>query len=124
LQNKEELLKRDIDKGALWYEFGRSQGIQTSHKPKIVLSTLMKDAIECHKVDEKTFVYSGIFIIQKDRCYNWRIIEDVLKSRDFLRYIRLTGKDFSGGYKSISTKQIKSFPTKELSLQNTIFGYN
>ena len=33
-KNKEELLKRDSDKNASWYEYGRSQGIQTMHKEK------------------------------------------------------------------------------------------
>lgn len=109
LFHKEELEKRDMDKGAQWYEFGRSQGVQSIHKEKIVLSTLVNGEINYYKLPKDIFVYSGIFITQKNHFSDWKIIEDILQSNDFYRYIRITGKDFSGGYKSISTKQIKEF---------------
>jgi len=114
LKNKKELLKRDIDKGAFWYEFGRSQGVQSCHNEKIVISTLMKNGIKYYFLDKNTFVYSGIFIIKKKKEYDWKIIESILSSEEFKRYIRITGKDFSGGYKSITSKQIKYYPIKEL----------
>lgn len=109
LHHKEELEKRDMDKGALWYEFGRSQGVQSSHKEKIVISTLVNSSINYHKLSENVFVYSGIFITKKNNQSDWDIIENVLKSEEFYKYIRITGKDFSGGYKSISTKQLKEY---------------
>ena len=111
MKNKEELLKRDIDKGASWYEFGRSQGVQTSHNEKIILSTLVNHKIHFYKLPEDVFVYSGLFIIKKKKEKNWKIIEDILSSDDFYRYIQITGKDFSGGYKSVTSKQIKNYPT-------------
>jgi len=122
LENKKELLKRDIDKCSLWYEFGRSQGLQTIHNEKIVISTLMKDSIKFYDLDDKTFVYSGIFIIKKKKKSNWEIIKNILNSNEFLKYIKITGKDFSGGYKSITSNQIKNFPTKELDIQTELFN--
>ena len=123
LKNKEELLKRDIDKGASWYEFGRSQGLQNCHNEKIVISTLMKDNIKYYFLDKDIFVYSGIFIIKKKKEYDWKIIETILSSEEFKRYIRITGKDFSGGYKSITSKQIKNYPIKELNNQKNLLNY-
>lgn len=111
LKNKEELLKRDIDKGASWYEFGRSQGVQTSHNEKIILSTLVNHKIHFYKLPEDVFVYSGLFIIKKKKETSWKIIEDILNSDGFYKYIQITGKDFSGGYKSVTSKQIKNYPT-------------
>jgi len=111
LNNKEELLKRDIDKGAYWYEFGRSQGVQTSHSEKIVLSTLVNQRIHFYKLPKDVFIYSGLFIIKKEKETGWRIIEDILSSKEFYRYIQLTSKNFSGGYKSVTSKQIKNYPT-------------
>ena len=61
LANKEELEMRDLDKGALWYEFGRSQGVQSIHNEKIVLSTLVNGGINYYKVPEDVLMYSGIF---------------------------------------------------------------
>jgi adenine-specific DNA-methyltransferase len=120
LENKEELLKRDIDKGASWYEFGRSQGIQTSYNEKIVLSTLVNHKINFYKLKEDIFIYSGIFITKKKKGINWDIITNILGSEHFYRYIKITGKDFSGGYKSITSKQIKNYPTNELNPQKII----
>jgi adenine-specific DNA-methyltransferase len=112
LENKEELESRDMDKGAVWYEFGRSQGVQTIHNEKIVLSTLMNGTIDYYKVSSDVLMYSGLFIIKNKQYSDWRIVEDMLKSEEFYKYIRLTGKDFSGGYKSITSKQIKEFKIK------------
>lgn len=109
LHHKEELEKRDMDKGALWYEFGRSQGVQSSHKEKIVVNPLVNGSVNYHKLSDDIFVYSGIFITQKNNLSDWSLIENVLQSEEFFKYIRLTGKDFSGGYKSISTRQLKEY---------------
>jgi len=54
-------------------------------------------------------MYSGLFIIKKNPSINWNIIERVLSSEEFYQFIRITGKDFSGGYKSITSKQIKNY---------------
>ena len=109
LKNEDELRARDLDKSALWYEYGRSQGVQTIHNEKIVLSTLVNNNINYHRVSKDVLMYSGIFIVKKDPNTDWSVIEDVLKSDEFFQFVRLTGKDFSGGYKSITTKQIKEF---------------
>ena len=113
-KNKEELGSRDIDKKAVWYEFGRSQGVQSIHHEKIVLSTLVDGKINFYKVSEEVLMYSGLFIIKNKSYSEWSIIEETLKSEEFYKYIRLTGKDFSGGYKSITSKQIKEFKIKIL----------
>lgn len=113
LKNKEELEKRDIDKGAKWYEFGRSQGVQTMHNEKIVLSTLINGDIKFYRLPADVFVYSGLYIIKNKPHSEWSLIEQVLSSEEFYRYIRITGKDFSGGYKSITSKQIKEFRIKK-----------
>ncbi len=109
LANKEDLENRDLDKAALWYEFGRSQGVQSMHQEKIVLSTLVNGKINFYRLPAEVMVYSGLFIVKNKPHANWSMIEDVLGSEEFYKYIRLTGKDFSGGYKSITSKQIKEF---------------
>lgn len=122
LKYKGELLKRDIDKGTLWYEFGRSQGIQSCYNEKIVLPTLIKDKIYFFKIPEDIFVYSGIFIVKKSSKVSWDIIINILKSEYFYKYIQITGKNFSSGYKSITTKQIKDYPTEFINEEETLFS--
>lgn len=119
--HKEELLKRDLDNKTAWHEFGRSQGIQNADKEKTVLSTLVYDQVRFFRLPEKVCVYSGILITDKFGHGNQQLLIDTLSSSDFLRYVRLTGKDFSGGYKSVSTKQIKEFPVNAPVVQNALF---
>lgn len=109
LKHKSELLKRDSDKKAQWFEFGRSQGLQTCHQEKIVVSTLVNEQIRFFRLPKDVLVYSGIFITKKSQDIDWGIAENTLGSDEFLHYVHLTGKDMSGGYKSLSSKQIKSF---------------
>ena len=109
LFNKTELIKRDLDKNAKWFEFGRSQAVQSIHKEKIVLSTLVNGKIEFYKLDKDVAVYSGLFITKNNNDTDWEIIEQTLSSEEFYKCIKITGKDFSGGYKSITSKQIKEF---------------
>ncbi len=123
LHHKDDLLKRDIRKDTKWYEFGRSQGLQTIQNEKIVISTMMKDRIYYYFLDDETFVYSGIFITKKDEKYDWKILEDILKSEDFRKYVLITGKNFSGGYKGITSKQIKNYPVKTVDIQRKIYEY-
>lgn len=109
LKNRDELERRDLNKETIWYEYGRSQGVQTIHQEKIVLSTLVNGKIDFFKVPYDVLMYSGIFIVKNKSFSDWKVIENVLKSEEFYKYIRLTGKDFSGGYKSVTSKQIKNF---------------
>ncbi len=109
LSYKDDLMSRDLDKGSIWYEYGRSQGVQSMHNEKIVLSTLMNGKISFFRVPSNVLMYSGIFITRKNPLTDWSILENMLSSEEFYQFIRITGKDFSGGYKSITSKQIKNY---------------
>ena len=124
MANKAELLQRDTDKNAQWFEFGRSQGIQSSHQEKIVVSTVINDSVRFYRLPAEVLVYSGIFITQKHPDADWQMAEEALGSPAFLRYAQLTGKDMSGGYKALSGKQIKQFPVDSAKWQSDLFSFN
>ena len=107
LKHKNELQKRDMDKGALWYEYGRSQAVQSIHNDKIIVDILVNGRINVEMVDKNTMVYSGIFIVGSRSAL--RKIVSELKEQDFLRYARILGKDMQGNYKSINTAIIRSY---------------
>ena len=67
-----------------------------------------------YELPADVFVYSGIFISTKKSREEINQLKATLESPEFTRYIRITGKDFSGGYKSITTKQIKNFAFGEM----------
>jgi len=110
LSHKADLEKRSLDKKAQWYEYGRSQGIQTMHNQKLVISPIFKDKINIFKIDKEIMVYSGIYLfIDAKSDYTLDYFLEILKSNKFIKYARMVGKDMSGGYKTLNTKTIKDF---------------
>lgn len=112
---REELAKRDMDKNADWFLFGRSQGIQNSGLKKIVLKHVIdknKPKIEPFMLDENVVVYSGRYITAETED-DLQKAYDVFKSGEFARYCALVGKNKSGGYVEVSTKAVKEFGVQE-----------
>lgn len=112
---RDELAKRDMDKNADWFLFGRSQGIQNSGLKKIVFKHIIdknKPQIKPFILDEDIVVYSGRYITAEteedlQKAYN------IFKSEEFARYCALVGKNKSGGYVEVSTKAVKEFGVRE-----------
>lgn len=108
LDNKEELLKRDIDKNYIsWFQYGRSQGIRMMINEKIIVDPIVNPngKVICSIADKNTLVYSGIFITGN----NLEEVQKVISSPDFVKYASINGKDMQGGFKSLTTKVIKNF---------------
>jgi len=110
LSNKNDLQQRSIDKGASWYEYGRSQGVQTVHNKKLVISPVFKDEVKVFKVDKSVMVYSGLYLfVDPESPYSLDYFLDILRSDKFKKYAKMIGKDMRGGYKNINSKAIKEF---------------
>ena len=105
LENKKELLKRDITNKTLWYEYGRNQGIQNIFNEKIGLDIMINGGVNCKILKKEDLIYSGIFIT----CSNIKNILTILKSSNFFEYCRLFGKDLQNNYKTITTTLIKKY---------------
>ena len=115
LKNKETLLLRNMDKGANWYQFGRSQGIKNSCYKKIVFKHIISKEISIIKpfiVDEDVIIYSGMFTTlntDKNNIEELNKICDVIGSYDFTRYCNIVGKNMSNNYLFVNTKQVKEY---------------
>ena len=112
---REELAKRDMDKNANWFLFGRSQGIQNSGLKKIVFKHIIdknKPKIEPFILDEDVVVYSGRYITAEAE-EELKKAYDIFKSKEFARYCALVGKNKAGGYVEVSTKAVKEFGIQE-----------
>lgn len=110
LSNKTKLEKRDMDGDGPFYRYARTQGLKDINHPKLAVQNIVSNEAErCRLVEvpAEALIYSGIMVIPRDNLY-FSVIE-ILKSKDFCRYIRLIGKDMSGGYKSFTTKDIKRY---------------
>lgn len=106
LHHKEELLKRDIDKNYIaWYQYGRSQGLQSINQEKIIISGIAKDGVNISFADKETLTYSGMFLTSN----KLEEIANIIKSSKFLEYIHTVGKNMQNGYKSFNTAHIKHY---------------
>ena len=109
LNNKKRLESRDLENNAKWYQFARSQSLNTINKKKIVIKHIVSqndEFIKFYEIPENVAVYSGIYITYKD---NLEEIKSIIKTKEFCEYCKECGKDMSGGYKSISAKHIKNY---------------
>lgn len=112
-QHRAELEKRDRDKSATWFHFGRSQGLATMHQQKLVFSHVIapgQKIMEAHLVDAAVIVYSGLYVTVNDSKVPLAELKKIIESPEFCRYMILTGKDLSGGYKTIGSKNVKAYP--------------
>lgn len=107
LNYKNILLQRNI-KSLKWYEYGRKQGL--SNQKKLIINNIFKDKIEVNIADSETLIYSGLYITTEFI----NEVKEILESKDFLNYAQIVGKNLSGGYKSISSTNIKNYKFDDL----------
>lgn len=113
LKNKKALGARSLDKNSLWFWYGRSQAIQSVEDEKIVIAPLLKNTDEkgvFYKVSGDTLIYSGLFISQPKTALTLESVLPHLITVDFAKYLKLNGKDMSGGYKSFNSRTVKDYP--------------
>ncbi|MCK9544673.1 MAG: Eco57I restriction-modification methylase domain-containing protein [Novosphingobium sp.] len=108
-QYRDILLNRNLTPNTKWYEYGRSQAIQKSHKEKYAVSNIFKDKIIFQNVGYDYLVYSGIIITKKNDNVNLDILNDILSSKEFYNYCFTKSKDMKGGYKTLTSKIIKNY---------------
>lgn len=109
--NKEELMLRDADKNAKWFEYGRSQAIQNMNKKKLMLSTVVTNNVKVYDVSPKTIPYSGIYIVS-EKGYDLSLARKILESEQFLRYVKEIGTPASGSSLRITADDINNFAFK------------
>lgn len=109
--NAAVLAKRDMDGSGPFYRYARTQGLRDVDKPKLALKHIVPAGgltCEALKLDAQTLVYSGLMLIPKEGYYD--TVYDIITSPDFCRYVKLLGKDMSGGYISFTAKTVSGFP--------------
>ncbi len=114
-QYKSELENRNLHANTLWYEFGRSQGLNNSIHKKLVIKNVFNENQEVLKVFElpkDTIVYSGIYITCQEESHLDKV-KKILESVEFCKYAKIIGKNMAGGYKNISSNNIKSYGINE-----------
>ena len=107
--HKEELNKRTSDKGAEWFEYGRSQALRYLNQEKLMISSIITHNIKTYKLDVDTIPYSGFYIIPKEENH-LNLAEKILTSKDFQEYITVRSINANGKSVRCSVKDIMAFP--------------
>jgi len=114
LHHKESLESRNMDNNAsTWYQFARSQGLVNMNNNKLLVKHIFnskEDKLTIYEVPKHVIIYAGIYVTVSDK--ERKRVDKILNSRDLCRYLKLLGKDMSGGYKFITPKYIKSYGIK------------
>ncbi len=109
LSNADKLTKdRDIADDQYWYLFGRTQALKDVSKMKFAINTIIKDqvSIKLEKVPEGEGLYSGLYILTE---IEFEEIEQLVRSEDFIDYIKSLKNYKSGGYYTFASKDLEQY---------------
>lgn len=108
---KERLNKRDADKNAQWFEYGRSQALIHINQEKLLLSTVITGRVRVYLLDSDEVPYSGLFITAIDRPDALSLSEAmaILTSAEFLEYLMPRGINARGKSIRIIAKNITDY---------------
>jgi adenine-specific DNA-methyltransferase len=98
ITNEEKLNSREkgkIDK-SIWYQWGRSQGLNNTKGKKIVISPIYEKTPFIF-VEEDTLIYSGYYIIVDND-------DPIFKDESFLKSLRSISKNVGNGWFSLQKK--------------------
>lgn len=108
--HRSELEQRSMEKNSTWYQYGRSQGLNATDKPKVVFGHVIRPSkpVSTYLLPAGTLVYSGFFAVPKPGC-DVAEARSVLEEPDFVRYAKIVGKDMSGGFVALTAKHLKAY---------------
>ena len=108
LSVRDILDKRDNGKPnkVTWYAYGRSQGLTTSFGPKILFSPMNKTPKFIYHANTEATFYSGYCIKYSG---NHQKLLAQLNSPRMEEYIRVSARDFRGGWKAYNKKIVQEF---------------
>lgn len=110
---KAKLNARKSDKNVKWFEYGRSQALNSLNCEKLLLSTVITENVEVYSLKEDCIPYAGMYIVQNENNTNTGYTLDyaikVLKSDEFKNYVLKVGIPISGNSVRITSKDVEDF---------------
>ena len=104
---EEKLSKRKSDKSCQWFEYGRSQALAHLNQRKLLTSTLVTDVVRTYLLGDNIIPTAGIYIVPVST-YGIEIADKILRSKEFLAYVRSIGVISNGNSFRISPKDINN----------------
>lgn len=108
---RNQLDNRKKDKGALWFEYGRSQALNGLNRRKLLISTVITDKVRTYVLNKKCIPYAGMYIVPKkaNKTYTIEEAKKILESDAFLKYAQCVGINLNGTSVRITSKDIENF---------------
>lgn len=108
---RKELDKRKSDKSARWYEYGRSQALTGLNSKKLLISTVVTNAVEVYELKQNCIPYAGMYIVEcaDNKEYTLNDAIQILKSNEFMQYVLKVGIPISGKSVRITSKDVENF---------------
>lgn len=103
--HKEDLKKRDADKQAQWFEYGRSQALTHINQPKLLISTVITGSVLVYELEENEIPYSGLYITATGNLPLSKA-KEILESKEFKQYIKPVGINANGKSIRIVAKNV------------------
>lgn len=111
---KAELLKgASEDACPYWYLFGRTQALKDVSADKISINTTIKGlkSLKINRIKAGEGLYSGLYILSD---FDFDVIENILRTENFIKYISSLKKYKSGGYYTFNSKDLESYLNYEI----------
>lgn len=108
-QFESRLHSRAADKGAQWFEYGRSQSLKNLDKRRILISTVVTDNIRTYELTPGVVPYGGMVIVPKSED-SFDLVKSILESDDFARYAKNVGTRINGSSVRITSSDINGYP--------------
>lgn len=105
---KEQLDKRDVDKNAKWFEYGRSQAIFHINRRKLIISNVITGHVNTVLADEDSIPYAGLYIVPIGK-YTLEQAQAILQQTDFLNYVKQHGVPTTKNSYRISSKLVENY---------------
>lgn len=110
LSVQSDLEKRDSDKNAKWFEYGRSQAIASILSDKIMIPAIISEAICPKLLSDEDVVYAGFYIVSKDgRKQSLQEAQKILSDKKLYEYIKQVGVKMNGKSYRYSVKDLENY---------------
>lgn len=106
----DKLDKRKKDKGALWFEYGRSQAIGRVFGKKLILPMVVTNRVSVCMAEEDEIPYAGYFVkCAKNTTMTLERAKEILESKEFFEYVKAYGTPTTPSSYRISVDDIKEY---------------
>lgn len=108
---RDKLNARKSDSSSKWFEYGRSQALNSINCEKLLISTVITEHVEVYSLKDECIPYAGMYIVQNEN--NTRYTLDyaiqLLKSDEFRNYVLRVGIPISGNSVRITSRDIEDY---------------